>query len=234
MKLALLQCGNIPEKFHAATGGDSDVIFSSHFNQYAEGVTIEAYNVSDGIYPSSMDDHDGYILNGSRFSVYDDEEWVKQLKVYVSELHAVQKKFIGICFGHQMIAEALGGKVTKSPNGWGVGAHTFDVRVQESWMKPPMQQYTILMSCQDQVQTLPPDSTVLAGNDFCPVGMFRVGQHFLGMQGHPEFNIAFSKTLMDSRQDRIPADTIERGMQSLDSSISTQELTDWMVNFIRL
>jgi len=232
MQLGLLQCGHIPEEFHGVTGGDNEAIFSKHFDRYAQGVTIRPFDVFSGIYPDSIDDCDGYIMTGSRFSVYDDELWVHRLKEYVAELYLAKKKFVGICFGHQMIAEALGGKVTKSSRGWGIGAHDFTVDVYEPWMNPPLERYTILMSCQDQVEVLPSDSTVLAGNQLCPVGMYRVGHHFLGIQGHPEFTPGFSRLLMERRTDRIPAETIDSAMQTLDNPLHTQELTDWIVNFI--
>lgn len=232
MRLALLQCDHVGQPFRHITGGDYDHVFRQHFAQFADGVLIEAFDVTVGDYPAVTDDFDGYLTSGSKYSVYDDEPWVNELKLYVQQLYAAQKKFVGICFGHQMIAEALGGRVAKSPNGWGIGVHQFPIQQQADWMTPSLDSYNVMMSCQDQVQVLPEGSTVLAGNEFCPVAMYQVGQHFLGIQGHPEFTPPYAEALMDARSDRIPAETIQAAKQTLTRPLHQQALTDWIINFI--
>lgn len=232
MRLALLQCDHVGQPFRAITGGDYDHLFQQHFATFAPEVSLEAFDVTAGDYPAALDGYDGFLATGSKFSVYDDELWVHKLKRYVQQLYAAQKKFVGICFGHQMIGEALGGRVAKSPNGWGIGVHHFAVQQSAAWMMPPLDSYNVMMSCQDQVQVLPEGSTVLAGNAFCPVGMFQVGHHFLGIQGHPEFTAPYAEALMDARADRIPAVTIQAAKQTLARPLHQQELTRWIVNFV--
>lgn len=233
MHLALLQCDHITEQFLPVTGGDYDHLFRQHFAQFAAEVTLTAFDVTAGEYPAALNDFDGYLTTGSKASVYDDIAWVQQFKAYVRELYDTEKKFVGVCFGHQMMAEALGGRVTKSSNGWGIGTHQFEVIKEEAWMEPPLENYRVLMSCQDQVQLLPPDSIVLASSDFCPIAMYRVGSHFLGIQGHPEFTPSYSEALMIARADRIPAETIQAALKTLTLPLNRPELTSWMVNFIK-
>ena len=105
-----------------------------HFGEYPEmfreillaadpNVEIISYEVMSGEYPSDIDEVDGYVITGSKLSVYDDVDWIKQLGQFVQRLHQAKKKLVGICFGHQMVAHFLGGRTEKSDKGWGVGVH---------------------------------------------------------------------------------------------------------------
>ncbi|MFK7799997.1 MAG: type 1 glutamine amidotransferase [Anaerolineae bacterium] len=237
MKLALLLCGHAQEKFYPVTGGNYDVYFHTYFDQFSDhDVTLECFDVTARQYPQNRDDFDGFITTGSKDSVYDDFDWIKELAVFFQTLHSEGRKVVGVCFGHQMMAHALGGRVAKSDNGWGVGLKTFDVydtAKSEAWFEPQLDKFGILLSCQDQVQELPPNSVVLAGSDFCPVGMYRVGENMLGVQGHPEFTAAYSEALMADRLDRIPADVIAAARETLSIQPHKHELASWIVNFIR-
>jgi len=216
------------------TGGDYDDVFRNYLKQYAPQVVLEPFDATLENYPSDLEKYDAFLSTGSRFSVYDDEGWVKTLEQFVQELYAQKRTFIGICFGHQMMAQALGGKVAKSPKGWGVGVHTFEIEAKESWMQPPLDAFKILMSCQDQVEVLPEGSKVLAGSDFCPVGMYRVGEHFLGVQGHPEFSTSYAEALMDDRLERIGEAAVAKAKASLSKTPHQKELTHWLLQFIEL
>ena len=233
MNLAVLSCGSIPESYYPITGGGYDVVFGrlfAHAPQFE--VNLTTFEVVDGEYPDDPSDFDGFLVTGSSASVYDDTEWVKELARYFQTLYSAGSKLVGVCFGHQMMAHALGGKVVRSPKGWGIGVKSFEVYEQEAWLNPPLKQFEVLMSCQDQVVEMPPDGKLLAGSDFCNVGMFKVGENMLGIQGHPEFLPAFSEALMNARTDRIPADTIAAARKTLDRPRSTAELATWMLNFI--
>ncbi|MFT5194740.1 MAG: GMP synthase-like glutamine amidotransferase [Candidatus Promineifilaceae bacterium] len=238
MKLALLLCGHAQEKFHPITGGDYDVYFQSYFSEYSDDdVTLECFDVTAGHYPQNRDDFDGFITTGSKYSVYDDLDWIKTLTVFFQTIHEEGRKLVGVCFGHQMMAHALGGRVEKSANGWGIGVKTFqvyDTAEDEAWLKPKLDKFNIFLSCQDQVQELPSDSVVLAGSDFCPVGMYRVGETMLGVQGHPEFTADYAEALMADRVDRIPADVIAAARKTmLIVQPSKHELASWIINFIQ-
>lgn len=232
MKIALLQCDHVAPKFQEVAGGDYDDIFKDYLVQYAPQLDLEPFDVTQESYPADLGSYDAFLSTGSKFSVYDDEGWVKTLKAFIKRLYLENKTFVGVCFGHQMIAEALGGKVTKSPKGWGIGVHSFEVKQTQSWMRPPLESFNILMSCQDQVEQLPEPSEVLAGSDFCPVGMYRVGKRFLGIQGHPEFSKAYAEALMDDRLERIGTDVVAKAKQTLSKPIQQKELTHWILQFI--
>lgn len=237
MNLALLLCGHVREKFYPITGGDYDVYFRDYFDQFAShDVTLTCFDVTAGQYPQNLSDFDGYITTGSKYSVYDDFDWIRELAHFFQRLHQDGRKLFGVCFGHQMIAHALGGTVARAENGWGVGVKSFEVYAaakNEPWFDPSLDRFNMLMSCQDQVQVLPPDSVVLAGSDFCPVGMYRVGANMLGVQGHPELTAAYSEALMAERSGRIPADVIAAARATLTTPTHKRELAAWIVNFMR-
>ena len=232
MRVALLQCDHVAPKFRDVAGGDYDDIFRNYLAQYAPQVVLEPFDVTEESYPDDLDSYDAFLSTGSKFSVYDDEPWVKTLKQFIQELYKTNRTFVGVCFGHQMIAEALGGKVAKSPKGWGIGVHSFEVKQTKTWMHPPLDVFNILMSCQDQVEQLPDNSEVLAGSDFCPIGMYRVGKHSLGIQGHPEFSVPYAEALMDDRLERIGPGVVTRAKQTLSKTVHQEALTHWILQFI--
>ena len=138
-------------------------------------------------------------------------------------------------FYHPM-AEALGGKVTRSEKGWGVGLSFNEVSHHKPWMMPAREEIHLLVSHQDQVTALPTtyetNAQVLASSSFCPYYMVQYGEHFLSIQGHPEFSPAYSKALMASRQGIIPEDRIEAGTKSLSTKADRELSTKWLINFM--
>ena len=118
------------------------------------------------------------------------------------------------CFGHQLIAQALGGAVGRAAAGWGVGVHTWKVVRDESWMRPAKREFRLLASHQDQVKTLPSGARLLASSKFCPHAAFAVGEHMLAVQGHPEFTKAYAEFLMHKRRPLLGA-AFEPGLRSL-------------------
>ncbi|PML81197.1 glutamine amidotransferase-related protein [Enterovibrio norvegicus] len=201
-------------------------------------LALTFYRVMEGQYPTDIDECDGYIISGSRFSVYDDLPWIKRFEAFVLTLYTLKKPTVGICFGHQMMAQALGGEVERSTNGWGVGIATSaflkdDITQAESWIDPNVHDFSLVVSHQDQVSILPPGSKPLAGNAFCPISMYTVGGNFLAIQGHPEFSRDYSHDLMEFRRDRIPKDVISAGQTSLSRHADSERVTAWMLAFLR-
>jgi GMP synthase-like glutamine amidotransferase len=230
MKVGLLECDHVREDL-LHIDGDYRQMFPSLFAGAAPDWDFVFYDVCNGQFPASADDCDVYICTGSRFSVYDEEDWVIRLKQFVNEIYHSGKIYLGVCFGHQMLAEALGGKVEKSPIGWCVGVHTFDIVENEAWMNPSMPSLNLLMMCQDQVAVLPPGSTVLATGPSCPIAMFRVGSNMLAVQAHPEFSKAYDQALMELRIERIGQPKVQEGIASLDLPVYGSIMAGWMKNF---
>ena len=227
MRVGLLQCDHVLDKFQPIAG-DYHQMFAALFTT----VDMVAYDVCNGHFPDSVTECDAYLCTGSKYSVYDDIDWIQELQRFVQELYAREKIFVGVCFGHQMLGHALGGKVEKTAAGWCVGAHTFQVNQPESWMTPFQSTYRLLMMCQDQIVALPPESTVLATTPVCPVGMLRVGPRLLGLQAHPEFPVAYERALLENRVDRIGAEKVAAGLESLARPLDAGMMGEWMGNFM--
>ena len=192
------------------------------------------YYVCDNQFPRSVEDHNIYFVTGSHLSVYDDIDWIINLKSFVKEIHNTNKKYIGICFGHQMLAEALGGKVEKAKIGWSIGVQTFNITKQEEWMDPFKEEISLLMMCQDQVLKLPLNNVVIASSDFCRVGMFAIDNRMLGIQAHPDFSKKYELALINNRKSIIDDYVINKALESLAMPTDEKTVAKWILNFLRL
>ena len=228
MITGLLICDHVPGKFRPIAGTYEDM-FRSLFSR----LHLKPYLVCDGHFPETLDECDAYLCTGSKYAVYDDLEWIIRLKGMVRSMYERRKPFAGICFGHQMMAEALGGKVEKAETGWCVGAHTFEVLQRENWMQPFEPTFSLLMLCQDQVKVLPENSTVLARTADCPVGVFRVGETMLGLQAHPEFEKAYNRAVMEDRAARLGQEKLAKGIASLEKTLQREMIATWISRFLK-
>ncbi|MEZ4959027.1 MAG: hypothetical protein R2830_04355 [Saprospiraceae bacterium] len=227
MKIGLLECDHVLPKFRPIAGDYSDM-----FRALFPALELVNYDVCNGHFPASPHECDGYLVTGSKHSVYDEVDWILELKAFVKAIYESGRTYVGVCFGHQMLGEALGGKVEKAKTGWHVGVHSFDVTAKEDWMKPPLEQFNLLMSCQDQVVKLPENSVVLAKTPTCPVAMFRVGENMLGIQAHPEFPKPYARALLESRRERIGAELVEAALKRFDLPLTDRVVAQWIVRFL--
>jgi len=234
LKIGLLQCDHMDTELRIKFGDHSD-FFRNLFEKYAPEVSMDIFDIQKDEYPDEKNNYHGFIGTGSRFSVYDDVPWILRFKDYIKELYHNKIKFIGICFGHQIIAEALGGKCSQSAKGWGIGVKTAEIYKKQPWMSlgmsPELDSYRLILSHRDQVETPPPESEVVGGNDHCPYSMITVGSHFLGIQGHPEFTVPFLSELMQSRLELMGRHAVEEAEKTLDQKTDEAIVVQWMVNF---
>ena len=231
MKIGLLVCDRFPPELLEIAGNHLDM-FTALFAGRPE-VELHAYDLVGGEHPDSPADCDGWITSGSRHAVSDGEPWIEWLAGFVRRLHENRSPHMGVCFGAQMIAHALGGEVTLGAAGWGVGVAGTEVTGVADWMVPRRGRFRVVVSYQDQVTRLPPGSRVIASTDHCPVSMFTVGDHFLGIGGHPEMPIPFLRALIESRRGtRIPDDIVDKGLASLEATPDVPLLRDWMTEFL--
>ena len=231
MHVGILQADQVDPEL-CSRFGDYPAMF---VNTIGEGMdhmpTFEFFDVRRDHYPHHIDDCNGYLITGSRASVYDDEPWIARLIGFVGELHDAKARTVGICFGHQLVAQALGGAVGRAPGGWGVGVHTWTVVRHESWMRPAKREFRLLASHQDQIETLPPGARLLASSTFCPHAAFAIGDHMLALQGHPEFTKAYAEFLMHKRRAALGA-AFEPGMRSLDQTTDAGAIARWIAQFL--
>ncbi len=231
MKVAILQCDNLLEKLQPKFGEFKDMI-QQMFSDFEDSFSFDVFDCRKQEYPSDIFSYDFFITTGSRASAYDEEPWILSLIDFVKKLDHFEKKLIGICFGHQLIAVALHGQVRKSSNGWGVGLATNRVVSTPNWMQQKVSQLKILVSHQDQVISLANGAKVLAESDFCPYFIIQWNNHFLSIQGHPEWNRDYSRALMHERRAVIPEDRIEEGLSTLRMIPDNQIFAQWVVDFV--
>ncbi len=231
MNIGILQCDRV-KKIFAPEHGQYPNMFAAMLHPVDPTLTFTIYDVEQLEIPTEIDACDAYLITGSRHGVNDDLPWLTPLEHFIRNLHAGQKKVIGICFGHQVIAKALGGKVIKSPKGWGIGMSINKVTQQKSWMKPPRCQFNLLISHQDQVVELPPGAEIVASNEFCPFFMVQIGNNLLTVQGHPEFSKEYSRALIEKRKDILDSPRYEKGLQSLQLEKDNIIVAQWIIQFL--
>lgn len=224
----------------AQVGPDLEDVLDPYLDMFARllaphlpDATFVGSMVIEGAFPVSVDEHDVYLFTGSPHGVYEDLDWIRRAEQFVRDAKAAGKILIGGCFGHQLIAKALGGAVVKSPKGWGIGVHTHPVLKREDWMPDGPDTPNVVVSHQDQVVAVPEETVVLAGTEFCPNAMLRIGDRILTFQGHPEMNIPIVNRLLDLRRDRIGADVFATGKASLQKPLHHAEMGAWIAGFIR-
>ena len=233
MKIGILQCDYVLERFQP-TFGDYPNMIATLFAKISTDCQFKTYQVQTLEYPQCINECDAYITTGSRHGVNDDLVWINRLEKFICELDRVKKPFIGVCFGHQLMTKALGGAVEKSDKGWGIGVTFNQVVDSKPWMEPCQDRLNLVASHQDQVTRLPQgvESNVLVSSPFCPYYMLMVDEHFISIQGHPEFSKEYAAALINTRREIIPPECIHAGELSLQADVDDQLMARWIVNFI--
>ncbi|MDJ0831990.1 MAG: GMP synthase [Gammaproteobacteria bacterium] len=231
MKVAILLCDQVKEEYQERFGLYQDMI-ASMLAPFFDELEISTFNCHLGEIPDDLHAFDFYISSGSRSSVYDDEPWIGELIEFVQLLNRHQKKFIGICFGHQLIGIALDGKVEQSDKGWGIGIATKQMLTHSDWMTEKPQQLKLLVSHQDQVIELPPEAEIVAGSDFCPHFMVQWNPHFFSVQGHPEWSPDYAHRLIHDRRDQYPEATFNQALESFIEETDNLVFSQWIRQFI--
>lgn len=232
MKLGILKTDAVRPEWVPEFGEYPDM-FMALLGEADPELEFRVYDVEEGEYPADMDEVDAYLITGSKSSVYDDKPWIAQLIEFVRELDRRRKKIVGICFGHQLVAEALGGRTEKSSKGWGVGLHTHSFSTLPAWHDQGETAFHVLVSHQDQVVENATGATVLASSEFCENAVCQVGDHILTFQGHPEFVPGYSREIMEFRREMIGEQVYHNGVASLQVEPQGQRVAHWILNFLK-
>ncbi|XP_038977133.1 gamma-glutamyl peptidase 3-like isoform X1 [Phoenix dactylifera] len=196
-------------------------IYGGYFNVFVEafgdeGETWDIYRVIDGEFPGvkELDGYDGFVISGSPHDAYGNDPWILRLCFLLQTLDAMQKRVLGICFGHQVLCRALGGRVGKAYGGWDIGVRKVSMMEDLSQYKflQGLEEFphsALIIEChQDEVWEVPSGAEVLAFSERTGVEMFAIGDHVLGIQGHPEYTKDILHNLIDQLANRS---TIDRG-----------------------
>jgi GMP synthase-like glutamine amidotransferase len=223
---------------------DDTSAFAAHFPNDGQKVvqllhplrpnwSFEVVPVKDGVLPASPEAFDGYVITGSPASVNDDSlPWVGQLLDFIRAVHAGRQPLIGLCFGHQAVARALGGQVARNAAGWGLGTAPTHWQAARPWMTPPQASTTLMAAHNEQVTRMPEGAVCLGGRGFCPIGSMQIGQHIWTTQFHPEMPLVFMQALLGYLADKLDVDTMARAHTSLNNSADVPLFGLWMAQFL--
>lgn len=196
MKLAVLETGSPPEPLQERFGRYPDM-FRRTFD--LDGASWTDFDVQSGEFPAKPADFDAYLITGSSSGVYDGDPWIAELLTFLRSARG-EAAMVGVCFGHQAMAEAFGGKVLKSDKGWGVGLHDYAVVADAPWLDD-VAPIAAPASHQDQVVEQPPETRVIAASAFTPFAVLEYRSHrAISMQFHPEFEPDYAKALIERRR----------------------------------
>ncbi|MEZ5925168.1 MAG: gamma-glutamyl-gamma-aminobutyrate hydrolase family protein [Hyphomicrobiaceae bacterium] len=207
MRIGILETGRPPETLKDKHGSYPDM-FVALLKAASPELSFQTFAALDGEVPDDPRACDGWLITGSRHGVYEKLPWMLKLEQLIRAAVNARVPVVGICFGHQIMAEALGGKVVKSDKGWGLGLHEYEVAKPEAWMDGAGERFTIPAVHQDQVVDKPPGAEVIASSRFCTYAALAYDDVGLSFQGHPEFSEAYQRDLMEVRFKGLAPDEV--------------------------
>ncbi|QOL80881.1 type 1 glutamine amidotransferase [Pseudooceanicola spongiae] len=217
MKIGILQTGHAPDEIRDAIG-DYPKLFTQLLD--GNGFTFETFPVVDGVFPDSATTCDGWLITGSRHGAYEDHAWIPPLEDLIREIRDTGRPLVGVCFGHQIIAQALGGKVEKFSGGWSVGATRYTGDAGD---------VTLNAWHQDQVTQVPEGARVVASSPFCENAALLYGDKIYTVQAHPEFTAPVVASLLATRAPGVvPPDLIDAAHSAVDTPTTAQAEADRM------
>lgn len=233
MKIGILETGQLPEAL-SEKHGDYPGMFERLLRTADPALEFAVYHVTEEQLPTAADECDAWLVTGSRHGVYDPLPWIEPLKRFLKTAYEADVPIVGICFGHQILAEALGGKAMKSDRGWRLGVEQYTVHRRPGWMTGIDGAFSLNALHQDQVIELPGDAEVLAGSEFCPYAVVAYRGNAISIQPHPEFLTGFLRDLIDYRRSTSFSESdAEAGLATLGTPVHTRQVAEWIVNFLK-
>lgn len=221
MKIGILECGRLPDDMSAKTGQ-----YPSMFMRLLDGhgFSFKAWHVEAMAFPASVTEADGWLVTGSRHGVYEDHAFIPVLEQFIRDAFAAHVPVVGICFGHQIMAQALGGRVEKYAGGWVVGAQDYD------FDSGPLR---LNAWHQDQVISPPEGAQIVARNDFCAHAALLYPGHGFSVQAHPEFEDGVIQGLIDHRGPGVVPDSLLQQAQAGLGRADSTPVADRIMQFFK-
>jgi GMP synthase (glutamine-hydrolysing) len=226
MKIGILKTGHIPRRL-ADRHPDYDGMFINLLK--GRGLDFDVYDVETGVFPDAVDAADGWLITGSACGAYEDHAWIPPLEEFIRAARAQGVRTIGICFGHQVLAQAMGARVEKFSGGRSMGAVEYD-------LPDTGETLTLLAFHGDQVMTVPDGARVIASGSFCRIAGLayddEAGRPWaMSLQPHPEFDARYEADLIDAYSDGLPREAVEAAKASLVSLLDNDRVAAWMADF---
>lgn len=222
MQIGILQTGQAPDALRAETG-DYPEMFARLLAD--RGLTFRTYHVEGMEFPGDVHDCDGWLITGSRHGAYEDHPFIPPLEDFIRRAYAAGVPMVGICFGHQIIAQALGGKVERFAGGWSVGPQDYDFGGRT---------LTLNAWHRDQVTRKPEAAEVIASNEFCENAALVYGDRAFTVQAHPEYGDDFIGGLIRTRgKGVVPDDLMAAASARFGQGNASAMIADRIADFFK-
>jgi GMP synthase-like glutamine amidotransferase len=233
ISVGILETGLPPEEYREQFGSYPDM-FQQLLNGSDQQISFKYYHILDNDIPQNANECDAWLITGSKFGVYEGHAWIEPVSALVREAYEQDIPTIGICFGHQLIAQALGGKVIKSSKGWSLGVTQYEMENHPQWMGNKADKFAIQAYHQDQVVELPDNTQVIASSGFCPYAALNFDNKAISFQGHPEFGAPYTKLLLSNRRDLklLPYELSSKAIEGIETPIQRETVAQWICDFL--
>jgi GMP synthase-like glutamine amidotransferase len=229
-RITIIETGLVPPRYRERHGSFPDM-FERMMRAANEAVAFDVVSVAKGEPlpdPSSLQ---AILITGSAAGVYDGLDWIAQLEAFVRSADAQRIPTVGVCFGHQLIAQAMGGVVRKPDNGWGIGRHVYQVMPDNGIIDGD--ELAIACSHQDQVIAPPAGARTILSSAFTPhAGLLYESGTTLSVQPHPEFDADFAHELCELRSGLAPDSVVATAKASLAEPLDHARLGGAIARFL--
>ncbi|WP_431205150.1 type 1 glutamine amidotransferase [Bradyrhizobium betae] len=229
-RITIIETGQVPQKYREHHGSFPDM-FERMVRAEDPTATVEIVSIPNGDALPDPGKLEAVLITGAAAGVYDGLDWIAPLEDFVRTAYANKTPMVGICFGHQLIAQALGGTVRKSEKGWGIGRHVYQVLPENGIVAG--EAVAIAASHQDQVTEPPSDALTILSSDFTPhAGLLYANGTTLSVQPHPEFDVEFARVCCELRDGNAPADVVASAKASLAEPLDSAKLGGAITRFL--
>ncbi len=232
MKISIIEVGRVPTALQSRFDPFPQM-FRSMFEESGRAFTFETIHVLDGQELPDPESLEGILITGSPAGVYEDHAWLEPLRVFIRGAYQADTPMVGICFGHQIMADALGGIVQKSEKGWGLGRHSYNVVGRPDFLADAPETLNLVCSHQDQVIVAPDNADVILASAFTPnAGLAYKNGKAISFQPHPEFSDEFTKALIEIRRGTVPESELEKAAASFAGTSDSSLVRGYIAQFM--